>query len=111
MPIQYNINCKSIHFDKSNNEIRIIFNGDVPFTEHDLSFIVHKSDEHNLNNITIEYHYTDYKNLNSLFAIMRTLKATIDNCIITLNTDEDISNIIKDDQIIKLCIANYIIYN
>ena len=111
MPIQYNINCKSIHFNKSNNEIQIIFNGDVPFTEYDLSLIVHKSDEHNLNNISIEYHYTDDKSLSSLFAIMQTLKAAIDNCIITLYTDKDISNIIEDNQIIKLCIANYIIYN
>lgn len=111
MPIQYNINCKSIHFNKSNNEIQIVFSGDVPFTEYDLSLIVHKSDEHKLNNINIEFYYTCDKSLSALFAIMQTLKATVDNCIITLYTNKDISNIIKDDQIIKLCIANYIIYN
>ena len=111
MSIQYNINCKSMQFNKSNSETQITFNGDVPFTEYDLSFIVYKSDEHKLNNINIEYHYTDDKSLSALFAIIQTLKAAIDNCIISLYTDKDISNIIRDNQIIKLCITNYIIYN
>lgn len=112
MHIQYNISCKSINFSKANNEIQIEFNGDVPFTEQDLTLIVHKSDKYNLNKISIEYHYDNDKSLNSLFAIILTLKAAIDNCIITLYTDKDISNIIADDnQIIKLCIANCIIYN